>query len=160
LRQRAGRPVLQRGAPQGIRPLKTIVLLDTGPLVASLNRRDRHHSWTVDRLGEIEPPLLTCDAVLTEACFLLKKITGGQRAVLDLVERGLVVSPLRVEEEAPALRRLLERYASMEISLADACLIRMSEQFPSSVVLTLDSGFEVYRRHGRQVIPSLRPDAS
>ncbi len=69
------------------------------------------------------------------------------------------MAPFRVEEEALALRRLLQRYDSMEISLADACLIRMSEQFPRSMVLTLDSDFSIYRRHGRQVIPSLRPDA-
>lgn len=159
MRQRAVRPVLQPSAPQGVWPLKTIVLLDTGPLVASLNRRDRHHGWTVETLAEIEPPLLTCDAVLTEACFLLRKIAGGSRAVIDLLERGLVTAPFRVEEEAPAVRRLMERYDSMEISLADACLIRMSEQFPSSVVLTLDSDFAIYRRHGRQVIPSMRPGA-
>jgi predicted nucleic acid-binding protein len=110
-------------------------------------------------LSEIEPPLLTCDAVLTEACFLLRKIAGGPRAVFDLLDRGLLKAPFRVQEEAPVLRQLLDRYADRGISLADACLIRMSEQVPSSVVLTLDRDFSIYRRHGRQVIPSWMPEA-
>lgn len=113
----------------------------------------------MERLGEVEPPLLTCEAVLTEACFLLRKIAGGPRAVFDLLERGLVKAPFRVQDEAPLLRQLLDRYAEHGISLADACLIRMSEQVPSSLVLTLDRDFLIYRRHGRQVIPSWMPRA-
>jgi predicted nucleic acid-binding protein len=104
-------------------------------------------------------PLLTCDAVLAEACFLLRRTSGGPRAVLELIERGLIAAPFRVEDEAPVLWKLLQRYAAMRISLADACLIRMSGQFSSSVVLTLDGAFAVYRRHGRKVIPSWRPGA-
>ena len=89
----------------------------------------------------------------------MRKTSGGPQAILELIERGLITAPFRVEDEAAVLRRLLERYAPMEISLADACLIRMSEQFAQSVVLTLDGVFAIYRRHGRQVIPSWRPDA-
>ena len=74
----------------------TSVVIDTGPLVALLNRRERHHAWASSILDTIEPPLFTCDPVLSEACFLLQDVTGGQDAVLELVSRGIVRSDFRV----------------------------------------------------------------
>lgn len=133
------------------------LLLDTGPLVAFLNRRDRHHRWALRVLDAVAPPLVTCEAVLSEACFLLRRTAGGANAVLELVARGLVTVGFRCEPEAAALRRLLARYASVPMSFADACLVRMSEQLPTCRVLTLDQDFSIYRRSGRQVIPLLTP---
>jgi hypothetical protein len=54
--------------------------MDTGPLVAFLNRRDRHHGWTVKTVGGLQAPFLTCEAVLSEACFPLEKTPGGAEA--------------------------------------------------------------------------------
>jgi predicted nucleic acid-binding protein len=135
------------------------LILDTGPLVAFLNRRDRHHRWAVARFGEIEPPLLSCEAVLSEACFLLRRSPAAGRAVLDLVERGVVALPFRLEEESSAVARTLARYQQVPMSLADACLVRMAEQHEGSSVLTLDADFRIYRKSGRQVIPTLMPAA-
>lgn len=133
------------------------VLLDTGPLVAFLSARDRYHEWTKAVLDGIEAPLLTCEAVLSEACFLLRQARGGGDAVLKLVERGLVRVSFRLEADTPSVRRLLGRYSNVPMSLADACLVRMSEQIPEAVVLTLDRDFRVYRRHGRHVIRTRMP---
>lgn len=133
------------------------VLLDTGPLVALLNARDRYHGWSTQVFGGIERPVLSCEAVLSEACFLLRRLKGGREAVLKLVERGLVRIPFRLETECGSVRRLLARYASVPMSLADACLVRMSEQYPESVVLTLDRDFRIYRRQGRNVVPTVMP---
>jgi uncharacterized protein len=102
--------------------------------------------------------VLTCEAVLAEACFLLRRVSGGREAVLELVERRLLRVALRIEEEAAALLRLLKRYDTVPISLADACLVRMAERLPDGRVMTLDSDFRIYRRHGRQVIPLLLPE--
>jgi predicted nucleic acid-binding protein len=132
-------------------------LLDTGPLVAFLNRRDRFHAWAVAQLDEIEPPLLTCEPVLSEACFLLRHDPAGPAAVLDLVHDDLLRVSLHVPDEIVALRRLVRRYAELPISLADACLIRLVELNAGSVLLTLDSDFKIYRMHGRQVVPTLMP---
>ena len=78
-------------------------------------------------------------------------------AVLKLVERGLVRLPFRLEAETGSVRRLLSRYSDVPMSLADACLVRMSEQVSNSVLLTLDRDFKVYRKHGRNVIPTRMP---
>ena len=140
--------------------MKTAVLLDTGPLVAFLNRRDRHHGWTVKALEDLEAPFMTCEAVLSEACFLLRKERAGAEAVMELVARELIRVPFRFENEAPAVRRLLVRYADVPMSFADACLVRMTEQFPSALLLTLDRDFKFYRRNGRQTIPLAVPWSS
>jgi predicted nucleic acid-binding protein len=139
--------------------LNASTILDTGPLVAFLNRRDRFHDWAVARLGEIEPPLLTCEAVLSEACFLLRHLPAGPAAVLELVERDLVRVGFSLGAHLPAVSRLLVRYARVPISLADACLIRLAELNTGSPLLTLDSDFRIYRLHGRRVIPALLPPA-
>lgn len=133
------------------------VLLDTGPLVAFLNRRDQHHAWAVEQLGALRPPLWTSESVLSEACFLLQQVHPGSEAVLALVERGLLRVAFRIAEEHAAVRRLMVKYRDVPASLADACLVRMAEQHSDSVVLTLDGDFRIYRRNGRQVIPLLTP---
>jgi len=132
-------------------------LLDTGPLVAFLNRRDRFHAWAVAQLAEIEPPLLTCEAVLSEACFLLRHDPVGPDAVLELVHDNLVQVGFHLQAEIVALRRLVRRYSQVPMSLADACLVRLAELHAGSVLLTLDSDFKIYRMHGRQVVPTLMP---
>jgi predicted nucleic acid-binding protein len=133
------------------------VLLDTGPLVASINRRDRFHEWTRRRFGEVAPPLLTCEPVLAESCFLLQAYPGGSAAVLELVHRGIVKVALRVEDHIPSIAKLMSKYASISMSLADACLVRMSELDSEAAIMTIDTHFLIYRRHGRQIIPLIAP---
>lgn len=134
------------------------VVLDTGPFVAFLNRRDQYHQWATTQMARIPPPLLTCEAVISEACFLLRTLRGGSVAVLDLLDRGLVRVPFRLGEEIPQVKRLLARYANVPMSLADACLVRMTEQYTGSMLLTCDSDFRIYRKNRRRIIPTLMPD--
>jgi len=138
--------------------MKPKVLVDTGPLVAFFNRRDRYHSWAVAQLAAVEPPVYTCEAVLSETCFLLATHSRGGEAVLELIYRGLVMTPFRLQDEVIAVRKLLARYTNVTISLADACLVRMTELYEDRAVLTLDRDFKVYRKHGRQVIPTIMPE--
>jgi len=134
------------------------VLVDTGPLVAFLNRADRYYKWAVERAAAISPPLFACEAVISEACFLLRNIPNAPDALLELVKRKLVAVPFQLGQETTAVKKLMARYGNVPMSLADACLVRMSEQYAGSVLLTLDQDFRIYRRLGRQVIPVIAPD--
>ena len=78
--------------------------------------------------------------------------------ILERIENGLLRIALEIEDHSPALRKLMMRYASVPMSLADACLVRMSEIYLDCHVFTLDSDFRVYRRNGRQVIPTIAPE--
>ncbi len=132
-------------------------LLDTGPLVAFLNNSDQAHKWIVDVWSNIKPPLLTCEPVLTEACYLLYRNGGDPSDVLKLLQRGVLKTGFVVESEAASLEILMRRYADTPMSLADACLVRLAETHRDCRVLTLDRDFLRYRRHARQVIPLLAP---
>jgi predicted nucleic acid-binding protein len=137
--------------------MKPVVLLDTGPLVAFLDRREEHHKWARGEFGKIYPPFLTCEAVLTEACWLVRGLAGGVRAVMELVERGIVKVPLHLESHTSEIRKAMERYDTLPMSLADACLVRMAELHSGAEVLTLDSHFKIYRLSNRRVIPVRMP---
>ena len=133
------------------------VVVDTGPLVALLNRSDRHHGWVREILDTVEPPVFTCEAVISEACFLLSRIRDGQDAVLDLLSKDILKVDFRVSSEVDPLRALMKKFQSVPMSFADACLVRMSELEPRTRILTLDSDFRIYRRNRRQAIPTVMP---
>jgi predicted nucleic acid-binding protein len=133
-------------------------IIDTGPIVAFLNRNDAHHRWALDIFDTLIPPLVTCESVMSEACFLLGKIKGGPDAALALLDRGLIEPTFDLGSELAPVRKLMRRYASVPMSLADACLVRMSEIHPRGAVVTIDEDFSIYRRNGHQVIPTLMPN--
>ena len=133
------------------------VLLDTGPLVSFLAAGLTHHSWVCEQWKRLRPPLLTCEPVLTEAAFLLKREGRAVDDLFELLERCVIRVGLQVEDQQADLRALLQRYRDRPMSLADACLVRMAELHADSQVFTLDDDFRLYRRHGNKVIPVLMP---
>jgi predicted nucleic acid-binding protein len=137
--------------------VRKVILADSGPLVAFLSERDRFHQWARQQFADISGPVVTCEAVLTEAFFLLGHHRPGVEALLRLVESGLVRVGFSLADEAEPIRKLVARYANVPMSLADACLVRMTEIHSRSRVLTIDSDFLIYRRHGRQTIPLIMP---
>jgi predicted nucleic acid-binding protein len=137
--------------------VKENVLLDTGPLVAFLNRRDKFHNWALAQWDQIKPPMLTCEAVISEACFLLAGTNTGIDSVMQMIQRKITTVSFHLDEHIPPVKKLLLKYRSVPISLADACLIRMSELHPDSRIFTLDSDFNLYRKDRRRIIPTIMP---
>ena len=133
------------------------VIVDTGPLVAILVKTDRYHTWSVDRLRELRPPFLTCEAVLAETAHLVRKVPQGPDRFIDLLMSDLLQIDLDIMAERTAIVRLLRRYADRPMSLADACLVRLAEMHDGASILTVDGDFAVYRKHGRRAIPVIAP---
>ena len=134
------------------------VLLDTGPIVAYLSANDTHHAWAVAALGQLRPPLLTCEPVLAEAVYLLRSLSNGSASIFELIRRGAVAVGFRLADELEPVQRVIAKYGPSRTDLADACLVRMSEVYADPVVVTIDSQFrDVYRRHGRRTIPTVLP---
>jgi predicted nucleic acid-binding protein len=131
------------------------LLVDAGFLVALLSRRDAHHPWAVTQATEHAPPWRTCEAALSEAFHLLG--TRGTPALSAMLQRRAVLSNFDLNDDLDSVLKLLQKYADVPMSLADACLVRMTETFPDPLVLTTDSDFKIYRRHSRQVIPCVMP---
>lgn len=132
-------------------------IIDAGPLVAFLDRRDAHHPWVRERFLELPAPLLVCEPVLTEALYLLRRFPAVQEAILAQLEAGRMRIAFSLASEVDAIRQLLVKYADVPMSLADACLVRMAELHADHDVCTLGSDFLNYRKHGREPIPLLLP---
>lgn len=133
------------------------IIIDTGPIVAYLRHNDKYHKWTSDAVLALKPPFCTCEPVVAEACFLLERGGGDSDDLLELIDRGLIVVSFQVSGSIKRIRKLMSKYKELPMSLADACLVVMSEDDESSRVFTLDSDFRVYRRLRRKVIPVLMP---
>ena len=132
-------------------------IIDTGPLVAIVRKRDQYHNWAEQQSANLNRPFITCEAVLSEAWFLLREFPHEQEKLLRLLE----IQDLRVEFDLAAqidkVVELLRRYSNVPMSVADACLVRMSELHNDCPIFSTDSDFQIYRRHGNQVIPALLP---
>lgn len=138
--------------------MKQNIILDTSPLVAFIDKGDNFHDWAVETWKSIAIPLFTCEAVISEACFLLRRTHGGQNAVMSMLEAGVIVIPLHLSDEIETIRELMSRYQNVPMALADACLVRMSELIQGSSVLTLDSDFRIYRKNKSEIIGLLISD--
>jgi predicted nucleic acid-binding protein len=129
------------------------VLLDTGPLVAYLASRDQHHDWAVAQFSALREPVLICEPVWTEAAFLLSRRGLSSEILWTIRRREVVKFAFNLDADYVSVASLMHRYAEVPMSLADACLVRMSELHRDCHVFTLDQHFKLYRRFGRQVIP-------
>jgi predicted nucleic acid-binding protein len=135
----------------------SIVLADTGALVALLDRREKYHAWAVEQIRDIRPPLVTCEAVLAELCFLVSAYPKGIDSVRDSLDSGAWAVDFSLRAEWAPVFALMDTYSDQPMSLADGCLVRMSEKFAGSRIFTLDRHFQVYRRNRRQAIPLIIP---
>ena len=135
------------------------VVVDTGPIVALLDADEAHHDWARRQFDTLAPPLLTCEAVLSETSFLLHRVGADPSLPVMLVERGVlrVVRLLDSSDDALAIGRLIRRYRNVPMSFADACLVRLVERTDNASIMTLDSDFRIYRQARRRVIPLLVP---
>jgi predicted nucleic acid-binding protein len=127
-------------------------ILDTGPLVGSLDRDDQWHSWAAKQFTAIKQPAITCEAVVSEACFLLREMPDARQKIFAMVERGILSVVPVLPDESAAVRTLLNRYGK-RMDYADACIVRLSELFREHTVVTTDSeDFRIYRRFTRQAL--------
>ena len=134
-------------------------LIDTGPLVSLIDRSQRGYEWSYAVFEALPRPLLTCEPVITEACFLLSNIYGGESTVMAMVGSRDLRIAFALNEYAEDINSLMTRYDSVPMSLADACLVKMAELHRNSTVVTMDSDFKIYRKHRNQMIPLIMPDA-
>ncbi len=132
-------------------------IADTGVIVAFLSKKDQWRDWTVEQMQNLSAPYLTCETVISEACFLMQNSPNGKQDVLSLVEADILIIDFSLSDEISAVKALMKKYENVPMSLADACLVRISEQIENSVIFTTDSDFHIYRKNGRQKISLVIP---
>jgi len=132
------------------------VLVDAGFLVALLSSRDTYHPWAATRAPEFPPPWSTCEAALSEAYHLLGE--RGASSLNALLRRRALVIAFELAGHLEPVTKLIEKYYDVPMSLADACMVRMTETLTDPIILTTDEDFRVYRRHSRQIVPCVTPE--
>lgn len=132
-------------------------IADTGFVVGALDVADQWHSWAAQQFSTIGSPALTCEAVISEACFQLRHFPAARGRLLAWVKcGGLQVQPL-LPGEIEFIEQMFERYGK-RMDYADACLVRLSELHRNHVIVTTDAkDFRVYRRFQREALPLLTP---
>ena len=133
-------------------------IVDAGPLVTFCDRRDSRHDWVVEVFQKIVGPLLTCEAVMAEALYLTRHRADMQDSLLAMVGEGLLSLPFALEREVENIRSLRRQYQNIPISLADACLVRLAEEFDGHHVCTFDTDFVIYRKRGKTPISLISPN--
>jgi uncharacterized protein len=121
------------------------ILLDSGVIVALLDRNERLHNRCATVVTRINRPLVTCEPVIAESCHLLRGAWGAPQAVLENVLGGVFLVPFQLSPCVSAVRNIMRKYAELPIDLADACLICLAEQLHTGDILTLDRDFQFYR---------------
>mgnify|MGYP006275840757 CR=1 FL=1 len=125
---------------------KTKVLIDTGPLLALLSKRDQYHRWAKQQTAHLEWPFYTCEAVISEVTHLLERMPVSHLSIIHMLERGLVEVSFSYTPHAEHIHEIMNADADQPMSFADACLVQMAERQASSTIFTTDSDFQVYRR--------------
>ena len=131
------------------------IIADSSALVALVRQDDQHHRWLNAQIDALPRPWLTCEAALSEAFYLVG--AKGAPVIKEILRRGAVLFSFDLSNELEAVLVLMDKYADVPMSLADGCLVRMSETLPDPLVLTTNKDFRIYRRHSRQVVPCLMP---
>ena len=122
------------------------ILLDTGPLVALLSKDDANHARARRLFADCVPPFRCCEAVVAEACFLMRKVdVAGPAEIVALGRRGVYRIAMSIEDHWTNIEALQRKYSDRPISLADACLIRCAEIHQEPRILTFDRDFGIYR---------------
>jgi uncharacterized protein len=121
------------------------VLLDTGVIVALLDRSERFHQPCAKAIRDLDAPLISCEAVIAEVCYLVRNLPGAAEVVIENIAVGIFQISFQLSQETNGIRQSLRKYRDRQIDLADACLIRLADHFETPEILTLDSDFKIYR---------------
>ena len=134
------------------------VLVDTGPLVALLDRSDPYHLTCQETLSSLDDSLVTVWPVVTEAMYMLRSYWQAQDALWEMIDTAAVEILVLGKNDIARMRELMRKYRDLPMDLADAALVRVAERERLRRIFTLDRrGFQIYRpsRIGRfAVLPS------
>jgi uncharacterized protein len=121
------------------------VLLDTGVIVALLDRSENFRSACAKAVRELQAPLIPCEALIAESCYWRRHLPGTAAAIVENVAAGIFQVPFQLSQEAAGEKQILRKYRDRKIDFADACLIRLADEFEAADILTLDKDFAIYR---------------
>jgi predicted nucleic acid-binding protein len=136
--------------------LKSISIADTGLIIALLNPHDLHHDWAKVEAKQCPAGFITCEAVISETVYLLRKSKKAKDAVIAMIESGWINIVPVLPEMRVGVIRILETYHPFA-DYADACLVALHEQYGSTVYTTDRRDFTVYRTRSGELVSAVFP---
>ncbi len=139
---------------------KPSALIDTGTIVAVLERKDKWHLSCRKELSQLKKPLLTSEAVLAELFHLIPEGQYWMDQTWKFLRSGVIVTAPIASSEFINLHRLMVQYGDKPMDFADATLVYLAERESINTIVTVDSDFQTYRIHGTRkfrVLPAERP---
>ncbi len=121
------------------------VIIDTGCIVALFDRSEKYHKQCVDIITQLDQPIVTCEAAITEACYLVRKSSLAIQAILQNVENNVFQIVFNLVDSIEHVKMLLKKYSDIPMDFTDACLVSLASNLNTGDILTLDKDFEVYR---------------
>ena len=141
--------------------MRTSALVDTGAIIAYLDKDDEWHSVCVEAFQYLNLPLLTTEAVLTEVFHFLGPRSRKLDSAINFIRSGALTVGTIGDNDLPNLMRLMKQYRDCPMDFADATLVHLAERESLNTVFTVDfSDFETYRIQGRKrfrIFPTSRP---
>ena len=133
------------------------ILIDAGPLYALTNHREYYHRWATDQADRFDPPYYTCEAVISEVHFLLKKVYNGSKQLNKMIADGGIILAFSYADHIDRVNALMEAYANVPMSFADACLVRMAENDAKGRIFTTDGDFRIFRKNQAEPLDVIMP---
>lgn len=133
------------------------VLVDTGPLVGLIDRHDSKHTWASAKMDTFTSPMVTCTSVINEALFLLNHSKNGVNTLFSFIDEGIVEVRNPYPEKKDIIHKLILKYHDITPSIADLCLVVMTDEFSSCEVFTIDSDFLIYRNSDGNPLDLISP---
>lgn len=137
-----------------------MILVDTGPLLAFVNKRDQYHRWSVKQFDSLEEPFYSCEAVFAETVYQLLGLGVNPDMVVEYVTDGdiKILPAFSSPDQQNRVRGLIDKYNDLPCDFADACLVRLYEEAREPAkIITLDSDFTIYRTQQGQPLSLMSP---
>jgi len=134
------------------------IIIDTGPIVALLNRKDKHHDRVLAFTKNYYGGFVTTWAVITEAMHLLRQSIQAQLNLLEWIRRG-GIEILQIEKsDITRMITLTKKYSDLPMDLADCSLIILAEKLNIKDIISIDSDYDIYRTLKREALRNLLYD--
>lgn len=134
------------------------ILIDTGPIVALLNRRDKHHQRVLEFTQNYKGNFITTWSVITEATHLLRNSIQAQLNLLEWIRRGGIEIVEIEKNDVERMITLTKKYSDLPMDLADCSLIILAEKLNINEIISIDSDYDIYRTLKREPLRNLLYD--
>jgi len=136
-------------------------LIDTGAILAVLDKSDRWHTPCQEAIRQLRYPLLTTEAVLAELFHMVGDSPSRKETTWQFLRSGTIMLASIQDSELHHIHTLMSQYADRPMDFADATLVYLAIRESVETIVTVDqTDFSVYRIGGKRrfrILPVDRP---